>query len=237
MCGATAFSTPRGLPRQGLSPRVRGNHQEPGHRHGAPGPIPACAGQPSSSASCSLPTWAYPRVCGATQLTPADSRSERGLSPRVRGNRMTVTEGAAPVGPIPACAGQPRGGDCRSSLMGAYPRVCGATVQTQTEYSANPGLSPRVRGNRRFDLHPPRNRGPIPACAGQPARWRVGRIGQGAYPRVCGATLDGVEQGGGVKGLSPRVRGNRGLRAVCFPPWRPIPACAGQPSFLRRAGL
>ena len=58
------------LPR--LSPRVRGNH----------GSIPACAGEP--------PPISIPR-CAAPN---------RGLSPRVRGNRCEV-------GSIPACAGEP----------------------------------------------------------------------------------------------------------------------------------
>ena len=51
------------------------------------------------------------------------------------------------------------------------------------------GLSPRVRGNRRWGNSSSRGPGSIPACTGEPSpgRWR-GR-GDGVYPRVYGGTL------------------------------------------------
>ena len=50
----------------GLSPRVRGNHASPSGIALSAGPIPACAGQPSSVLVMPFLARAYPRVCGAT---------------------------------------------------------------------------------------------------------------------------------------------------------------------------
>ena len=80
------------------------------------------------------------------------------------------------------------------------------------------------------------NRGSIPACAGEPVG-EAQEIGQvGVYPRVCGGTevgAHGLLAGGG---LSPRVRGNRGLPALWPELSRSIPACAGEPGRSRRGG-
>ena len=52
-------------------------------------------------------------------------------------------------------------------------------------------------------------RGPIPACAGQPAKNTFKIIILQAYPRVCGATFSKYAVMVPEQGLSPRVRGNR----------------------------
>ena len=51
--------------------------------------------------------------------------------------------------------------------------------------------------------------GSIPACAGEPAgrRWRVSQ--HRVYPRVCGGTWYRKRFKESLRGLSPRVRGNR----------------------------
>ncbi len=135
------------------------------------------------------------------------------------------------AGPIPACAGQPISSVPSTRSIGAYPRVCGATVINAESTRKLGGLSPRVRGNPQLaaqDLPPP---GPIPACAGQPVTVAKTRCLIRAYPRVCGATAPmfvfALERGG----LSPRVRGNQSRLAVVAIFLGPIPACAGQPWF------
>ena len=50
------------------------------------------------------------------------------------------------------------------------------------------------------------------------------------YPRLCGGTRNGDRPVRGDNGLSPPVRGNRGLRRVKWWAGRSIPACAGEPS-------
>ena len=93
-----------------------------------------------------------------------------------------------------------------------------------------PGLSPRVRGNRRTGPRRTRPPGSIPACAGEPrppgAGWTPARV----YPRVCGGTQGQGHGARGGVGLSPRVRGNRNRRAALVSGPGSIPACAGEPS-------
>ena len=127
VCGATGYTGFPPKDGQGLSPRVRGNRSTIFAGTTALGPIPACAGQPSSAVS--IATWAraYPRVCGATRSESLLSSGFVGLSPRVRGNPSSEGAKNAPVGPIPACAGQPICDGRHRLRLRAYPRVCGAT--------------------------------------------------------------------------------------------------------------
>ena len=73
------------------------------------GSIPACAGEPSSSAHPRSMNRVYPRVCGGTTNETETMAGRAGLSPRVRGNhertQLTVAQGL--IGSIPACAGEP----------------------------------------------------------------------------------------------------------------------------------
>ena len=91
------------------------------------------------------------------------------------------------------------------------------------------GLSPRVRGNQDDD---PRVRGhvrSIPACAGEPHHPGKENLRAQVYPRVCGGTARVSFANAAPRGLSPRVRGNRGERSRRLHPARSIPACAGEP--------
>ena len=105
VCGGTdmrPWDAGRGL---GLSPRVRGNHRtrkEPGRMTGS---IPACAGEPLMTPIGSRFCRVYPRVCGGTNPLSVRSFSVAGLSPRVRGNRISGMAAQLPAGSIPACAG------------------------------------------------------------------------------------------------------------------------------------
>ena len=66
-------------------------------------------------------------MCGATLQKFSAFVRCKGLSPRVRGNPIADWMNCARMGPIPACAGQPRGVVMKYNETGAYPRVCGAT--------------------------------------------------------------------------------------------------------------
>ena len=109
VCGGTP--TPGDMSRRprGLSPRVRGNHTllliaPPDVRS-----IPACAGEPECFGKCLHLFGVYPRVCGGTKRVGRGEISDRGLSPRVRGNPKRPAKRAACRRSIPACAGEPPG--------------------------------------------------------------------------------------------------------------------------------
>ena len=172
---------------------------------------------------------AYPRVCGATPTFNEAFVRTVGLSPRVRGNPNASGSFGISSGPIPACAGQPQALNTACAHYWAYPRVCGATTLRNSKPPGHGGLSPRVRGNLTFAKDWRTTRGPIPACAGQPASFTSQMLHAWAYPRVCGATRLLHLTDAPCLGLSPRVRGNliRARNASCWV--GPIPACAGQP--------
>ena len=214
----------------GLSPRVRGNRLVLEQDVAAERSIPACAGEPAGCQLRQLPQKVYPRVCGGTGCFSFDLEQRNGLSPRVRGNRSGSDTHIGDVGSIPACAGEPVavGGALGSGAV--YPRVCGGTVASMAASVAVAGLSPRVRGNRSVNGGLGSGGGSIPACAGEPLSHpgtpRAGRV----YPRVCGGTPRRAALSYAVRGLSPRVRGNRGPGRTTPKPKRSIPACAGEPT-------
>ncbi len=99
-------------------------------------------------------------------------------------------------------------------VTAVYPRVCGGTGCARSPMPTEPGLSPRVRGNRC-----PRRRlwslqRSIPACAGEPRFDKPPTSGYRVYPRVCGGTRIEVLRAELLEGLSPRVRGNRGRQRI-----------------------
>ena len=86
-------------------------------------------------------------MCGGTEGDDAPLLSVKGLSPRVRGNRLVERNGGEVVGSIPACAGEPAGDIVLELPATVYPRVCGGTAVPVAERRSPAGLSPRVRGN------------------------------------------------------------------------------------------
>ena len=71
--------------------------------------------------------WVYPRVCGGTPQLVRNTVSGIGLSPRVRGNRLTGTQPSSDQRSIPACAGEPSVSSRVTPGFRVYPRVCGGT--------------------------------------------------------------------------------------------------------------
>ena len=172
----------------------------------------------------------YPRVCGGTVGSFSARRRNRGLSPRVRGNRAQHLRGVEHIGSIPACAGEPPRAAGRGAAPRVYPRVCGGTRPQPARPRDSRGLSPRVRGNRQHGVLDGGRLGSIPACAGEPRPARSSARPAGVYPRVCGGTDRIAVRSSGARGLSPRVRGNRRLSGGQRPAPGSIPACAGEPA-------
>ena len=214
----------------GLSPRVRGNLKDAVVALRRLGSIPACAGEPLRTIPSACGAGVYPRVCGGTFTNHTVGLRRRGLSPRVRGNPVSLSSSVTTTGSIPACAGEPHFDLHLIRLGRVYPRVCGGTRITIMAITAVVGLSPRVRGNRsRLDSRL-NGTGSIPACAGEPRHPCSGGAATRVYPRVCGGTLSRAWRGRQRRGLSPRVRGNLMQETLCAVFHRSIPACAGEPA-------
>ena len=147
VCGGTCGRVRRGTSFDGLSPRVRGNHQARLRGGLAQGSIPACAGEPLYLALDQIDGQVYPRVCGGTLCRPRRPPWVPGLSPRVRGNRSAGQWRDRGCGSIPACAGEPSAVDGMAFARKVYPRVCGGTTEALASAWPGCGLSPRVRGN------------------------------------------------------------------------------------------
>ena len=99
------------------------------------------------------------------------------------------------------------------------------------------GLSPRVRGNHLPLIGVALPDGSIPACAGEPTRRAAPPGPARVYPRVCGGTWSLTAAPARIGGLSPRVRGNRGVHPHRARRLGSIPACAGEPPLSVHHGL
>ena len=127
-CGGTGRGEAGGLAGQGLSPRMRGNLQHRGRHRGAVGSIPAHAGEPFGSRRGTSPARVYPRACGGTRPICPALPASKGLSPRMRGNRSSISSRSACSGSIPAHAGEPTRRRSAGSSPRVYPRACGGTT-------------------------------------------------------------------------------------------------------------
>ncbi len=206
--GGTAQPVDQFLGFRGLSPRARGNPRRSALRCRGSGTIPACAGEPRKQGQAQLWPRDYPRVRGGTSKALSASSRTWGLSPRARGNPSQPCACLPGQGTIPACAGEPMSFRRRCRPAGDYPRVRGGTALTKALNSRPLGLSPRARGNPGFRRLPSELERTIPACAGEPDRWRQVFHRGRDYPRVRGGTIAGLPSFVKAKGLSPRARGN-----------------------------
>ena len=93
--------------------------------------------------------WPIAHSCGETSLMLGIISSQRGLSPRGRGNRNWKLSSPLPNGSIPAWAGEPSRLKARFLSYRVYPRVGGGTHLPEPVFQMIQGLSPRGRGNPR----------------------------------------------------------------------------------------
>ena len=225
---------------KGLSPRVRGKPINCNARTSSTGTIPASAGE---TQHCNLDVGVdsdYPRECGGNVPFASVWRPLLGLSPRVRGKHLPTCPGTLGHGTIPASAGETYRALRARLARRDYPRECGGNPSVINHAAAYEGLSPRVRGKRNWRLPAIRWRGTIPASAGETLPFFAKIFAIWDYPRECGGNLPTVNGGGGMRGLSPRVRGKQVFDgALCWCSGT-IPASAGEtqhilqnPHFLR----
>ena len=133
---------------KGLSPRGRGNLRKPFQHSQYQRSIPAWAGEPPKTFSTLTISTVYPRVGGGTSAMLGIISSQRGLSPRGRGNRRGYRFIQGQSGSIPAWAGEPDIRCLINAVKKVYPRVGGGTGVVIASFKGNRGLSPRGRGNR-----------------------------------------------------------------------------------------
>ena len=146
---------------------------------------------------------------GGTTNRLSPIQRQAGLSPRGRGNPKLWGIPGTSHGSIPAWAGEPSNTRSISFDCMVYPRVGGGTLTTWWTRNLITGLSPRGRGNLRHVGHGAPPLRSIPAWAGEPLAAADITITVAVYPRVGGGTADSMELGKGIRGLSPRGRGNR----------------------------
>ena len=166
--GGTERINQQNLMYQGLSPLARGNPHVMRRHIGQQGPIPARAGEPSLDSRISMRDRAYPRSRGGTATTEWLTSISPSLSPLARGNRGPGARLLLEGGPIPARAGEPRASLRRTTGNRAYPRSRGGTTSPTIRTFRVRGLSPLARGNLPGQRGGRRERGPIPARAGEP---------------------------------------------------------------------
>ena len=213
----------------GLSPRVRGIHPVPDWWQAQRRSIPACTGNPSCSSARRCCTRVYPRVYGESRLWHGTQSGARGLSPRVRGIRAEPCAYSTDDGSIPACTGNPRASRRCSGPRRVYPRVYGESDAGKPKSVLEQGLSPRVRGIRRYIPEPGAGPGSIPACTGNPAASPACRSRKAVYPRVYGESEISAVYDWHYTGLSPRVRGIQPVLEEDHTGGGSIPACTGNP--------
>ena len=207
-CGGTPFDPAIKRSFSGLSPRVRGNPSRESRERSSGGSIPASAGEPLVASTHWRMQWVYPRECGGTRGRLSGSSKTRGLSPRVRGNRLRGVYISHIPGSIPASAGEPASNTAIWGVDKVYPRECGGTRDKRRRSKHRAGLSPRVRGNLVVEGVAGLADGSIPASAGEPRSARSRSRRARVYPRECGGTRLLATSPCAAAGLSPRVRGN-----------------------------
>ena len=106
VCGGNTARHRQRAPPSGLSPRVRGKHQQAAHRGFRMRSIPACAGETGVCVDQQGHPWVYPRVCGGNRQPRPFQYQVQGLSPRVRGKPIIFPNYLLDGRSIPACAGE-----------------------------------------------------------------------------------------------------------------------------------
>ena len=156
-----------------------------------------------------------------------------GSSPRVRGTLLALCGLLVGSGIIPACAGNTASPSRPRTPRGDHPRVCGEHEISRTNSGVWTGSSPRVRGTQQARRDGRRDRGIIPACAGNTSSSGSQASGTRDHPRVCGEHDARVLAKDRIAGSSPRVRGTQAIMRLLGFGRGIIPACAGNTALCR----
>ena len=111
----------------GLSPHIRGNHCLQFSGLDRDGSIPAHTGEPIRTGRRFYQPTVYPRTYGGTEAASWAIRIVKGLSPHIRGNRVSLLALLFLFGSIPAHTGEPDMRVNYGSDKRVYPRTYGGT--------------------------------------------------------------------------------------------------------------
>ena len=228
-CGGALGEAESAQQPPGLSPQVRGSRGLTCKTVWRNGSIPAGAGEPLSLGFGHAVPRVYPRRCGGAAKPAIPPRSNRGLSPQVRGSHLALAAGLDTEGSIPAGAGEPCSKTLPRKGRGVYPRRCGGANTAGLAFTDAAGLSPQVRGSPIPCWWRADGPGSIPAGAGEPRTGRQSLSRWGVYPRRCGGAVADGDVLRAAQGLSPQVRGSRHDRLGRIARGGSIPAGAGEP--------
>ena len=134
----------------------------------------------------SWPSRDHPRVCGEHFFGAGARPYVQGSSPRMRGTPGTFTSPKQHRGIIPAYAGNTRFSFINRKYQGDHPRVCGEHIGGAVLEVLDWGSSPRMRGTLSTVNWSIRDRGIIPAYAGNTAIFPTSAFIIRDHPRVCG---------------------------------------------------
>ena len=168
-------------------PRVCGEHIEiidPSDVNA--GSSPRMRGTPSRGNCAWCRRRDHPRVCGEHLEPSPVQNSTAGSSPRMRGTPVSLSSIVNTRGIIPAYAGNTLAAQSSKSSTGDHPRVCGEHLSAMSFVVFIGGSSPRMRGTLSTVNWSIRDRGIIPAYAGNTAIFPTSAFIIRDHPRVCG---------------------------------------------------
>ena len=212
----------------GSSPLARGKRRRRHHLPGGSGIIPACAGETRPRGRPSRRGRDHPRLRGGNVGAALGVEPWEGSSPLARGKPHHAGQHADGPGIIPACAGETASSCDSRPWRRDHPRLRGGNGRRCTSWVTPPGSSPLARGKRPRRRETPRERGIIPACAGETIRVDSDRICEQDHPRLRGGNRVAWSVGMRAPGSSPLARGKRGRTSRRSLRVRIIPACAGE---------
>ena len=166
VCGEHTSAPTMAKCAEGSSPRMRGTPRRNGEMRHAGGIIPAYAGNTCCPSFLLQLRWDHPRVCGEHALLEPFDAAFAGSSPRMRGTLRCCRRRCRGRGIIPAYAGNTFFLAVLVEPMRDHPRVCGEHPADTGFGMQCKGSSPRMRGTHREHYGRFRQRGIIPAYAG-----------------------------------------------------------------------
>ena len=212
----------------GSSPRERGEGRDGGAGTSSGRFIPARAGRGTLGSAMFAAATVHPRASGERRHLRDDAVSQRGSSPRERGEG--TSRAAAPRARrfIPARAGRGRGGRPGRAQRAVHPRASGERAAGGRAGAPCVGSSPRERGEDNGSVTLIGDHRFIPARAGRGSARSTPTANVTVHPRVSGERTNMLPTYSPALGSSPRERGEAHRQGRLPRAARFIPARAGR---------